>query len=289
MSSKPLLIPEPFSGDCGNWQEWIDHFESVAVVNKWDTDGDKLKWLRVRLTGKAHTVFMKLPENTRKDYGECVKALKKRFFPDSKKELYVAELHTRAKRDDEDWASFGDALRVLSDRAYADLEERARERLALNQFLSQIENPQVAFGVKQKRPQNVEEAVTATIELESYLRSSGPITGKSHRVISVTQQQPAEDDERAEAVASVASSTENDLLGIIQTISERLHRLESSIQTGRAQAIDKEPGKRNRTVICWNCGRKGHIARFCRDPPAKQQQENSNPSTARASRTREDI
>ena len=100
MSSKPLLIPEPFSGDCGNWQEWIDHFESVAVVNKWDTDGDKLKWLRVRLTGKAHTVFMKLPENTRKDYGECVKALKKRFFPDSKKELYVAELHTRAKRDD---------------------------------------------------------------------------------------------------------------------------------------------------------------------------------------------
>ncbi|KAL5473844.1 hypothetical protein EMCRGX_G028406 [Ephydatia muelleri] len=177
MSSKPLLIPEPFSGDCGNWQEWIDHFESVAVVNKWDTDGDKLKWLRVRLTGKAHTVFMKLPENTRKDYGECVKALKKRFFPDSKKELYVAELHTRAKRDDEDWASFGDALRVLSDRAYADLEERARERLALNQFLSQIENPQVAFGVKQKRPQNVEEAVTATIELESYLRSSGPITG----------------------------------------------------------------------------------------------------------------
>ena len=63
-------------------------------------DGDKLKWLRVRLTGKANTVFMKLPENTRKDYGECVKALKRLFFPDSKKELYVAELHTRAKRDD---------------------------------------------------------------------------------------------------------------------------------------------------------------------------------------------
>ena len=41
---------------------------------------------------------------------ECVKTLKRRFIPDSKKELYVAELHTRAKRDDEDWASFGDAL-----------------------------------------------------------------------------------------------------------------------------------------------------------------------------------
>ena len=61
------------------------------------------------------------------------------------------------------------------------------------------------------------------------------------------------------------------------------------MQTGRAQAIDKEPGKGNRTVICWNCRRKGHIARFCRDPPAKQQKENSNPSTARASRMRADI
>ena len=57
MSSKPLLILETFSGDCGNWQKWIDHFESFAVVNKWDT-------LEVRLTRKAHTVFMKLPEST---------------------------------------------------------------------------------------------------------------------------------------------------------------------------------------------------------------------------------
>ena len=99
---------------------------------------------------------MKLPENTQKDYGECVKALKKRFFPDSKKELFVVELHMRAKRDDEDWASFiSNALSVLSNKAYADLEERACEHLALNQFLSQIDNPQVAFGVKQKRPQNM--------------------------------------------------------------------------------------------------------------------------------------
>ena len=155
MSSKPLLIPEPFSGDCGNWQEWIDHFESVAVVNKWDTDGDKLKWLRVRLTGKAHTVFMKLPENTRKDYGECVKALKKRFFPDSKKELYVAELHTRAKRDDEDWASFGDALRVLSDRAYADLErERANVWLSTSSC-HRLKNPRLLLELSRSDPKTL--------------------------------------------------------------------------------------------------------------------------------------
>ena len=104
----------------------------ASGLSTWETDGDRLKWLRVRLTGKAHTLFMKLPENTRKDYDECVKAFKRRFFPDSKKELYVVELHKWAKRDDEDWASFGDTLRVLSNKAYADLEERGRECLVLN-------------------------------------------------------------------------------------------------------------------------------------------------------------
>ena len=67
-----------------------------------------------------------------------MKASKKRFAPDSEKDLYVAELNARMKRREEDWAFFGDSLRVLSDRAYPDLEDKARERLALYQFLSQI-------------------------------------------------------------------------------------------------------------------------------------------------------
>ena len=93
-------------------------------------------------------------------------ALKQRFEPDSKKQLYMAELHTQERHRDEDWASYGDALRVLADKAYSDLEEKARERLALTQFLAYIGNPQVAFGVRQKRPKTMEAAVVATIELE---------------------------------------------------------------------------------------------------------------------------
>ncbi|KAL5482287.1 hypothetical protein EMCRGX_G022596 [Ephydatia muelleri] len=50
-------------------------------------------------------------------------------FP--KKELYRAELTARTRRRDEDWATYGDVLRTLADKAYSDLEEKARERLAL--------------------------------------------------------------------------------------------------------------------------------------------------------------
>ena len=92
-----LLLLEVFSGESQNWTEWAEHFESVVTVNKWDSDDDKLKWLKVRLTGKARTAFQKLPADIRNTYGECVKVLKLRFEPDSKKQLYVAELHTRER------------------------------------------------------------------------------------------------------------------------------------------------------------------------------------------------
>ena len=53
--------------------------------------------------------------------------------------------------------------------SYPTLEAKGREQLAPNHFLGQLENPQVAFSVKQKRPKTLEEAVTATLEMESYL------------------------------------------------------------------------------------------------------------------------
>eukprot|EP00731_Ephydatia_muelleri_P034875 Em0083g2a len=199
-----------------------DHFENVATVNKWATGEEKLKWLKVRLTGKAQTAFKKLPQDVKENYGECMKSLQRRFDPDSKRQLYVAELSARTRHKDEDWATFGDVLRVLADKA------KARERLALNQFLAQIENAQVAFGVKQKRPTNVEEAVVATIELESYLGSSG----KPLRVSAVSPQEPDPDvrvrrADRAEAVAAVSPLDEPQT---VKLLGERLQRLEMLLE-----------------------------------------------------------
>ena len=75
MASKPLITPEAFTGD-GSWEEWIDHFECVADVNKCESNAEKLKWLKVRLTGKALKTFRQLPDAARRDYKEAKKALK---------------------------------------------------------------------------------------------------------------------------------------------------------------------------------------------------------------------
>ena len=69
MASRLLVLPEPFSGE-GSWESWLYHFESVADVNDWDAR-KKLKWLKVRLTGKAQTAFQRLPEEAS---GNCEEA-----------------------------------------------------------------------------------------------------------------------------------------------------------------------------------------------------------------------
>ncbi|KAL5473550.1 hypothetical protein EMCRGX_G028043 [Ephydatia muelleri] len=238
---------------------------------------EKLKWLRVRLTGKALAAFSRCSEDVRNDYGECMKALAKRFNPDSKREVYVAELHSRNRRKEKDWATYADILKGLADKAYPDLEEAARERLALNQFLGELDKPQVAFGVRQGRPKGLDEAVSLTIELESYIGGSH---GKPAR-INFSQV----DAELPNASASTTVAEEQECSGVLavtlQSINERLQRLELRLKNSEA-ITEREEQREPRKPRCWNCGKRGHIARLCRSRDSTQQQGNYRPSAAGA-------
>ena len=75
----PLVLPDTFFGD-SDINEWIGHFESVAVVNSWD-DKSKLQWLRVHVAGKARVTLTRLSEET---YERAKELLHERFDPPSK-------------------------------------------------------------------------------------------------------------------------------------------------------------------------------------------------------------
>ena len=53
----------------------------MAAVNGWD-DARKLKWLRVRLTGRAQKALYRLPETAVGTFEATRDALKARFDPD---------------------------------------------------------------------------------------------------------------------------------------------------------------------------------------------------------------
>ena len=255
---RPLITPEQFTG-IGSFQDWVDHFEGVAA-NDWNEDA-KLLWMRVRLVGRAQTAYGRLPDTAKASYTALKKALKERFEPDSRRELYLSEFSARKRRPGEGWAEYADELRVLADKAFPELEERARERLALNQYLGQLDNPQVAFNVKQKRPASLVDAVGSTLEMESYLL---PRTG-----------QVAQVGVEPEPIIAAVQSKQDSIMGMLQNVMERLDKLEK-------QAFPKagypEMLSRSNPVVCHKCGQEGHFARGCASRPKRKSGPISNPS-----------
>ena len=163
----PLIVPEIYQGGEG-WDDWIARFENVATVNGWDAEA-KLNWIKVCLAGRAQKEFQSLPEASQADYERARTALTERFEPASKQELYNAEPQVRAKRQNEGWADFAEELQRLTEKSFPELDAKNLEQIALTHYLSRLTNPQVTFAVKQQRPKKLEEAVRATLEVESYL------------------------------------------------------------------------------------------------------------------------
>ena len=268
MASRPAVIPKAFTGD-GEWTQWIYHFENTAAVNEWN-NAKKLLWLKARLTGRAQLALQHLPEETRESYDGVKQAMQDRFEPPSRKGRYQVEFHARRKVQAKGWANFAQDLQNLADKAFPHLQAEARDQLALTHYLAQIENPQLAFSVKQQKPANLDAAVSATLEMESYLPSK-----------LMTARTDLEGSTKTDTVT--AASTKEDLEStshLMKQLLERMGRMEvelhqsKQIQLSRRKTDSNSQPQRKPPVVCWNCNRPGHIARNCRLQPP---QGNANP------------
>ena len=105
-------------------------------------------WLNVCLTGRALMAYKKFSTTVHDSIKNTTKALQERFEPESHRDLYLVEFQTQRKGKTESWPEFGENLRVLVDKAYPSLDDEAWQQLALQRYLSQLENDQVTFNVK---------------------------------------------------------------------------------------------------------------------------------------------
>ena len=64
------------------------------------------------------------------------------------------------------WAAFAEHLKILADKAFPQLQMMQKNNLpSTTTYIGQISNHQIAFGVWQKCPKILDEAVSATLEL----------------------------------------------------------------------------------------------------------------------------
>ena len=257
MAKKPVVLPEPFNGKT-SWDEWSVHFENIAAVNEWNAE-QKLQWLKVRLTGRAQKAFQRLLAVMQATFDAAKASLTGRFEPTSRKTRYQAEFLARRKMASEGWADLADDLQSLVDKAYPSLQDEARERLAINAYLQQLGQPQVAFSVKQKCPNTLDDAVTVTLEMESYV-SSPNCTG----VISTLQP-------KSEPASVAVIGPVEKLTRMVERLTERVKILQLEASRASRQPTDtnsqrpkQQPGRpRMFDGECWRCHQCGHIACNC--------------------------
>ena len=75
--------------------------------------------------------------------------------------------------------TFAEDPKTLVDKAYLELQD---DLLALTHYLRQLEEQQLAFSVKQRRPKSVDAAVSAMLEMELYgmCHSNVPLNARSY-------------------------------------------------------------------------------------------------------------
>ena len=157
----------------------------------------------------------------------------------------------------------------MADKAFPD------ERLALNSYLAQLDNMQVSVGVKQQRPKTVDEAVRATLELESYMKPAA----KGVAPVGL-------EEESGFFAASSVQKTQEAMMGVLQNLVQRMEKLEAegsnrSRRWPRNRGGGGGGGRTREEMVCWECHEKGHLSREC---PRRNQgnQGNDNPPAPRA-------
>ena len=124
---------------------------------------------------------------------------------------------TQRKQKTEGWADCAEDLKILVDKAFPDLQEEARDLLAMNHFLNQLDNPQVAFSVKQSCPNKLDKAVAATLEMESF---------KVVRVAHIEQD--------GDPVALVTKESSNTLMSMMKQMMERVEKLGQKLSSSNS-------------------------------------------------------
>ena len=223
------------------------------------------------LTGRAQAVFHRLPDGDKNSFDAAVKALEAHFEPKGKRELYLAEFTTRTKKLSESWMTYGEELRWLAAKAYPDLTVGAHEQLALTHFLHSITDPQLVLAVKQKNPETVVDAVTATMQTECILASARIAAASHHKDETVSA--VSRDDKLLDLITKLSDKIDN--ISIQPRYSSRPRPMQQ-FRPPRQSDISSSQSSR-RPVVCHRCHQEGHFARGCAAPRQTLRQGNEQP------------
>ena len=231
------LKPDTYDGS-QNFEQYASHFQDCSELSGWN-EHTKVLLLAASLRGPARNYYMSLPHTERRDYFLLTARLTERFGISRHQSLWLSKLENRRRSKGESIASLGDDLRQLAQKAYCDLDMRAQERLALNQFYKLI-SVEMKCRCIDHSCQTINDAVSVVEKYESILGSTQLANIRA-----------------LDTKSSTAQSSVPDLAAALKRIEERLNKIEKSHQS------HSSPVSGNNAKVCFGCNSPKHFWRQC--------------------------
>ena len=221
-----------------DWESFHAQFELLADARRWGRE-DKALQLALCLEGDALSCLLLLDPAQRRCYDALVGALGRRFGRWSQPTLLKNELRGRCRQPGDPLRGLANDIEGQVQRAYGHLSVDARSELATDLFIGAISPPSLRVQVQLLHPKSLQDALEAAVERESLERTvcRGVQEGGDH-LVRLISGRPA--DEEAPAWAS-------EMTGLL-----------------RAMTLQDLPGSGpGPALVCWGCGKPGHIRRQC--------------------------
>ena len=148
-----------------DWTVWINRFEAIAGLRRWDEDR-KLDCLLPKLHGKVgEYAFAVLPKQILGFYEELVGELNSMFRKVEIPSAIAAEFHNRIQGEDESVEEYAAELRCLYFKAYKHSNKQTREEDLVLRFLYGLRDEEMIFAVEyHKEPVSLDEAIYYAVD-----------------------------------------------------------------------------------------------------------------------------
>ena len=264
---KPNICPDRFNGKVP-WKDYKAHFMACYVANGWDDEAAKV-FLAASLQGPALSVLGCQTEGKRYSFKDLIQSLDQRFGPGEQAEYHLMELRHRRQGEKETLQELGQKVKELSALAYPEFSEEGRDRLARGHFMDAVANRAIREAIFRAKPTTLEDSIKAALAAESYYKVEELRAAEKMKKYArmLEKEQPVEPTGEVQVNKAVIDRA---VQQIISRFGEEAPGW--SKETARPFGYRKASSE----DVCYNCRRKGHFARHCKEPRYRRPRVSGN-------------